>query len=359
MKVLLVSAANSLHSIRWANSLFEKGLEVHLFSVHEIDCDNVPFNDGVILHIFSAATPWGYIKKASELKKVIKKIKPDIVNAHYATGYGLMSVLAKSKPLLLSVWGSDVYDFPRKSFLHFRLLRWILKRATAIASTSHVMAAQTKKIYSHSEIFVTPFGVDTGVFYPFNVKVSGCINIGIVKVLEDKYGIDTLIKAFAICLKSTEKPLRLFIAGRGSKEAELRALCDNLGIADRVVFVGFIKNNKVPELLNQLDVFVALSDSESFGVAAVEASACGKPVVVSDADGLTEVVEDSETGFIVPKRNPDAAAKRILELVNDPKKREKMGARGRLHVESWYSWEKSLATMIDAYKETIAQQGKR
>src|SRR5690606_39546541 len=90
-----------------------------------------------------------------------------------------------------------------------------------------------------------------------------------------------------------------------------------------------------------LDVYVALSRQDSFGVAILEASSCGVPVVVSDADGPAEVVADNQTGFIVPVDDPGFAAARIIDLVLNPELRAQMGALGREHVLRHYTWDRS------------------
>lgn len=123
-----------------------------------------------------------------------------------------------------------------------------------------------------------------------------------------------------------------------------------MGIGSKVEFVGKIPNSDLPVWYNSFSVSVSLSDSESFGVVAVEAMACECPVVVSDADGFTEVVEDGVTGFIVPKRNPEAAAKAIQKFVDDPSLRETMGASGRERVKALYDWEDNVDGMINIYK---------
>jgi len=178
--------------------------------------------------------------------------------------------------------------------------------------------------------------------------------------LSSKYGIDTMIEAFALVIKNHTNPnqLVLEITGGGSDLDSLRTLAINLGVETQVVFHGTVSHERVPALLNHLDIYVALSrlDSESFGVAILEASACEKPVVVSDADGPAEVTIDGTTGFIVPRENPQAAADAILKLVKDKELRVQMGRSGRLHVLENYTWDRSLDLMMDAYEKVINLQ---
>src|SRR5262249_3117577 len=143
--------------------------------------------------------------------------------------------------------------------------------------------------------------------------------IGTVKKLEVKYGIDTLIHAFAKLSAPPHGFLPILrLVGEGQQEPELRALATTAGVSARVEFVGAVPHGQVPDQLRQFDVFVAASrlDSESFGVAVIEASACELPVVVTRVGGLPEVVRDGETGLIVPKGDIGALANALQQLLD-------------------------------------------
>ncbi len=356
MKIVLLAGAHSIHTARWANGLVSRGVEVHLISAH----DNAHELDSrVQLYILNAQAPLGYFINVFEVKVLLKQIQPDLVNAHYATGYGLSARLVGFQPTMLSIWGSDVYDFPKKSFLHRWLLKGNLQAATAIGSTSHCMARKTAETFQHSLIFITPFGIDENIFsFKEIAREKTKLVIGTVKTLSSTYGIDTLIEAFAFVVRCYPSPnqLVLEITGDGPDFDSLRALAISLDVEKQVVFHGAVSHERVPELLIRLDIYVALSRSESFGVAILEASACERPVVVSDAEGCAEVTIDGETGFVVPRDNPQAAADAILKLINDEALRLQMGQAGRLNVLEHYTWDRSLDLMMDAYTKVINLQ---
>ncbi len=350
MRIALLANADSVHTIKWANGLASRGLEIHLISAHRT---NYLFNEGVTLYSLPVDAPFGYVASLFSLRKLLAEIQPNVLHAHYATGYGLLLRLSGYKPLMLSVWGSDVYDFPNKSFVHKRLVQENMKVASVLGSTSHCMARQAKRVYDHARIRVTPFGVDEETFRPVKVREGDVIVIGAVKALSHKYGIDTLIEAFAMVVKalSGREKVALEVTGGGEEEADLRDLVRSLGIETLVTFYGPVPHASVPDMINRLDIYVALSRLESFGVAIIEASACAKPVVVSDADGPAEVVINGVTGFIVPRNDPAAAAKALLKLVHSPELREHMGRLGRAHVIENYTWNQSLDIMISVYEE--------
>ena len=381
MKIALLGAANSIHLQRWAHGLAACGHEVSVISQH-FGCNNATAAYDATeagANIRQIALPhtgaFAYFRNAAPLRKILQNLRPDILHANYATGYGSMARRSGFRPLLLSVWGSDVYDFPAKSFIHRHLLQKNLAAATAIASTSHCMAQQAASIHAHPHIFITPFGVDTSLFCPAvqradsaNASIAQAaakpITIGTVKTLAPAYGIDTLIEAFALLQQSLQQSgftntVQLEITGDGVDKPALQQLCHTLGVADAVTFFDAIPHAQVPTQLRRLDIFAALSRMESFGVAAIEAAACGLPVVVSDAPGLVEVTPNQRTGLVVPRNNPQGAAHALEQLVRNASLRQQMGQTGRAHVMAQYGWPVCLEKMQQAYQQTLALAGKQ
>jgi glycosyltransferase involved in cell wall biosynthesis len=355
MRVALLAPANTVHTIRWANGLVRRGLQVHLLTAHDPDATLEP---DVHVHRLRSSAPLAYVLSARELVAWLDRTAPDLLNAHYASGYGLLARLSRFKPLLLSMWGMDVYDFPAKSPLHRWLLRGNLQAATALASTSDCMARRAARTFDHPRVFVTPFGVDEQRFAPApDVRPPGRIVVGTVKALTPKYGIDVLLHAFALARQRVGAciDLRLEITGTGPSRRTLERLAQDLGLADRTVFHGAVPHERVPDMLHRLDIFMALSrdDSESFGVAAVEAAACGKAIVVSDVDGLAEVIRHGHTGIVVRRDDPAAAADALCRLAGDAGLRHSLGQAAREHVLHHYTWQKSLDLMIEAYRSVV------
>lgn len=363
MKIALLASAASIHTIRWANGLSEAGVRVHLISQQPL---LEPLHPGVKSYFFPHRGVAGYFTMVSGVRKLLRQLQPDLVNAHYASGYGTTARLVNYRPWLLSVWGSDVYGFPNKSPLH----RWVVTKnlgaADAVASTSHCMAAQTRGLAPQlGDIAITPFGVDMPVFTNAAKAAIGAarqgLTVGTVKSLKPVYGIDTLIRAFSIlrqnlqaCDPTTAQLLRLRIVGGGSQQAELVQLAKTLGVDQVTDFVGQVPHTQVPHELAQLDIYVALSRSESFGVAAIEAGAVCLPVVVSDIGGLPEVVIHEQTGLVVPTDNPAVAAAALQRFVLDGTLRQRMGQAGQQHVAQHYAWPACVQNMIAVYEKTIA-----
>jgi len=357
MKIAFLAGHSSIHTVKWVNEMAERSHEVYLITMHP---GTEELNKNIKIYNLPFKPPLGYYFNVWHLKKLLNQIQPDILNTHYASGYGTLARLSGFQPNLLSVWGSDVFDFPFKSKFNMKLIQKNLRAANQIASTSNIMKKQTESIYRPKKnIVVTPFGVDCEQFKPMTVeRDKNKIRIGTVKKMAPKYGISTLIKAFALVKEQVKEDIELILVGGGPQEEELKLLAKKLRVSDSIQFIGSIPHYTVPKWLNSFDIYVALSTSESFGVAILEASACGIPVVVSAVGGLPEVVKDGETGYIVPRNNPIAAAEKLASLVNNQKIREALGKVGREFVLKKYRWSENADRMERLYRKVINEYKK-
>lgn len=344
-KLVLLSSAESTHTIRWANSLSKHNFEVMLISQHSL---KQTLNSTVHFRKLRYEGEKGYFLNTMELKKLVDDFEPDFIHAHFASGYG---TLAKNigRPYFLSVWGSDVYDFPSNKLKKF-LLERAINGAEKLFSTSECMKQQTAK-FTNKKIEVIPFGVDVETFSPISGK-KNVFTIGIVKVIDHKYGIDTLLHAFSILRERTDMSIHLKIIGDGPQLKQMKDLAQKLNINEDVSFLGWVDNIKLPEILNSFNVFVVPSrlDSESFGVAAVEAGACELPCVVTNVGGLPEVVIDKKTGLVVNKESPAELAEAIHYILGNPNEASIMGRNARENVLEKYNWRDNVSKMVSFYE---------
>lgn len=352
MKILFIGSQKSNHSKKWVNNLVARGHDVLLVYQHESSDTSVEFDSRVKTHMLKYGGYKSYVLNIPELRKIYRTYKPDVVNVHYMSGYGLMATLAGARPLVLNCYGSDIFVAPKKS----KIVRWIVKKllnsADAVAATSKAMASEAKVIMGNTEkdVTVTPFGVDINLFKKDEQRTySNKPIIGIIKYLKPEYNIPLLIKAFAITREKAQvKPL-LHIYGSGPLKEEFVALCKELGIYDDVTFFETIPNQEVPKALNTMDIFVNSSNVESFGVNIVEAMACELPVVATPCPGPKEVIDNGVTGIVLKDWNPEELADELIKLVENPALREQYGKAGREKVLREYDWSKNVETLINVY----------
>jgi glycosyltransferase involved in cell wall biosynthesis len=145
----------------------------------------------------------------------------------------------------------------------------------------------------------------------------------------------------------------LELAGGGSLEGSIRRLGTELGIADRICYLGSIRN--VAEQLCESSIFVLSSHSEAFPLSIIEAMRAGLPVVATDVGGVSEAVLHDKTGFLVPRNDHELLSSYLRRLISDPALRHRLGSAGRLRYESYFTFEQMLAKYIRVYDEIVGQ----
>ena len=357
--VILGNAANP-HIQRWGAYFVKRKYDVHIISFHEsiIPGAKVHFiQPPKFLYISPVTAFWrkvGYLLIILKIRRQIHTLNPDILHAHWATSYGLVGAISGYHPFIISTWGRDIFDSPKQSWIMKKIVEFNLSKADSVTATSTILQKETLKYTKNRKtVHYIPFGIDTKVFSPImKQNKSEFIVIGTVKALEEKYGIYVLINAFAQ-LRNNIRNIKLLIVGEGSLYNDLLKLVNELGLTEFVTFTGFISNNEVINYFHQIDIFVvpSISPSETFGVAAIEASACGIPVIASHIGGLPEVVKDHKTGFLITPGDVDTLAEKISELITNPVLRIEMGKNGRQFILSRYTIEKCGSQMESIYSK--------
>lgn len=355
--VCLLGPATAVHTQRWAASLAARGCRVSILSPEAGGHSGSAFVETVPVFRFATATSemspskrmltllrgWGRVPA------IIAMLKPNIVHVHSLPTPSAIPWLLRVKRLVVSAWGSDVVQRDsRKS----RMYPYLLAHAASITATSHYLARVVATYLRRPRnVHVVPFGVDLDLFTP-PACTPKTATIGSLRHLETVYGLDVLIKALPELL-CVDSELQLLIGGEGTQRHALEALVHQLGVERHVALHGRVPHAKAASFLQSLTLFAVPSRAESFGVAALEAQACGLPVVASNVGGLPEVVRDGETGILVPPEDPHALASALAGLLSDPHKAMTMGKAARQWVESTYRWEDNVAQMLRIYDEVL------
>ena len=212
-------------------------------------------------------------------------------------------------------------------------------------------------------ISVVPCGVNLDLFQPI-AKDEARKRLGLrdddqillfVGRIEPLKGVDILLGA-AAQLEADSDCFVLVIGGDSTAQdgemAHLRELATELGIAERVTFMGAVDHERLPDFYSAADVCVVPSFYESFGLVALEAMACGTPVVASRVGGLTGFVRDGETGYLIPWRCPEPFAERLEMLLGNEELRRAFGQSSREAVER-YRWGNVAEAVLGLYRELI------
>lgn len=202
---------------------------------------------------------------------------------------------------------------------------------------------------------VIPPAVDVEFFRPAgNARGEGRLRLLSVGRLEWKKGYDYGLLAIRRAVDAG-LDLEYRIAGEGSAEDEVRYAVDDLGLRDRVRLLGRLTREEVREELGAADLLLHPSVSEGFANAVLEAQAMEVPVVVTDAEGLSENVADGVTGYVVPRRDPAALAQRVLELAADPARRRQLGEAGRVRATERFDPGRQLDAWVAFFDEVTTR----
>jgi len=350
LRIAIFANEGSIHTRRWVLGLRERGHRVDLITLRKS-----PGNDigGIDLGANSKAD---YLTKIPRLRRAIKSLNPDIFHSHYLSSFGFLASFVDHPRKIVSVWGIDLTEFARKNLLYRAMVNRALDKAHKVSVTSRILEKAVVKFRPGILApAVVPFGVDVSRFAFIERNQGKILRIGIAKHLYPIYGVDILIKAFGIVTK-THRNIELIIGGTGPYEEEYRKLAADLNLNGQVRFVGHIDHEKMPEFLASLDIaaMTSSSDDESFGVAALEASSTGLPVVATRVGGIPEVVIDGVTGYLAPGGNIVKIAECLNLLIERPDLRAKLGRAGRSFVEDSYNWHDCISKMEKIYSEMMA-----
>lgn len=281
---------------------------------------------------------------------VVRKLKPNIVHAILESYAGLALVLCKyfcpsARPLLTQ-------QSTNTSFL----LSLMYRSGTALTAISRALVARSQA-HGRGDVRLIPNGV------PFQLIRRICEQtermpgrVLFVGRLERMKGVDVLLAAFAEVVSGQRAAVsaHLRVVGDGSQKENLQRLAQDLGIANRVTFVGRIPSDEVCREYAQAEIFAGLSRSEALGNVFLEAQAAGCAVVTTRIGGIVDVIADGSTGLLVPPDNPGAAAAAIERLLASPEERARLAAAGIEHAKN-FNWNIIAEKYAEAYQDLLKE----
>lgn len=281
-----------------------------------------------------------------------KKNKYGCIWAMMAAYAGFAAVFLKicqpKLPYLLTLQEGDPFDEIRKKVSAvYPIFKMIFTKADYVQVISNYLSGFARQMGYAGELAVVPNGVDIKKFKVENSKLkieelrkkSGIAEndkvVITVSRLVKKNGVADIIES----MRYLPENVKLLVLGNGPDEEKLKFLSEDLKLGDRIIMLGSVKNELVPEYLAISDIFIRPSLSEGQGIAFLEAMAAGTPVIATPVGGIVDFLRDGETGLFCEVNNPRSVAEKISELLNNKEFAEKIKINAQNMVEKDYNWD--------------------
>jgi len=292
----------------------------------------------------------------------------DIIHDVQSLGYGLVMMKCFRRPLVATVHHPLTIDFQASLerdrnfteryytvvFYPLGMQGRVIRRCDRVLTSSQETAREIQRAYdvSADKIRMVYNGLDADFFRPLNGESKRSNSLLFVGNTDDsKKGILYLLQAMTLL----PEKVTLTIVDQGAPfKTYAPELVRKFRLASRVTFTGKVSPESLRQLYTSSEAVVLPSLYEGFGLPAAESMACGTPVIGTRAGALPEVVGEDGAGILVPTRNPQALSQAVLEVLQDPERRKKMGVAGRQRVEKLFTWERVAERTVEAYKELLS-----
>lgn len=313
--------------------------------------------------------PWylalvpGYVAAGmAAAARLVRREPFDLVHVHWPIPHAPIGFAARAAagiPVVCSFHGVEL-TWTRRQLPFLRpLLRRIIRTADAVTANSSYTARLIREVHDRPVVRI-PFGSTADPLPDDTASAtredSDAFELLFVGRLVERKGVHYLLDALA---RLRDARVRLRVIGDGPMRAELEARARRNGVADAVVFEGFVSRERLARALGACDAFVlpaivdTKGDTEGLGVVLIEALQHGKPVIASDAGGIPDVIRDGETGLLVPPADAPALAAAIARLAADAELRNRLGTRGRQHVEAEFGWPAIIERLVGLYRSLV------
>jgi glycosyltransferase involved in cell wall biosynthesis len=322
--------------------------------------------DGVEVHSLGMSPGVPNPLAILRLRRILNSLRPQVVHSHIAHANILSRVtrMVAGFPVLVCT-AHNTHEGGRALMMAYRYTDWLADLTTNVSEAGVTRQIETGSARAGRVVFV-PNGLDLDTFRPDpGLRQATRRGLGLAEEftwlaagrIEEAKDYPNMVRAFA-ALAARRPETLLLIAGRGSQEAEVKALVSATGLDRRVRFLGV--RTDVPGLMNAADAYVMSSQWEGMPLVLQEAAAVGLPVVATDVGGNREVVCDGVSGLLVPPNDSAALAaamQRVLALA--PAARAEMGRRGRGHVDSQFGIHRVLDRWESIYNDLLNKGGGR
>ena len=353
--------------------LARRGHEVHFVS-YRLPFRLGGYTENISFHEVDVTTyslfeyPPHDLALAAKMAEVAREQRLDIFHVHYAIPHAVAGILAQSMlgpdapRLVTTLHGTDVTLVGQdRSFCE--ITRWGIENSDGVTAVSDFLRRMTiEEFQVRRPIEVIHNFVDlekhcAGRPCPDRSAFAGP-DERILLHMSNFRPVKRVLDIIRVLERvRREIPAVLLMAGDGPERASAQALARRLGIADHVRFLG--RQDAIEELTAVADLYLLPSELESFGLSALEAMACGVPVIGSDAGGMPEVVQHGETGYLLPVGDIDGMAARALEILKDEARRRSMGRAGRRRAAALFDADRVVSQYERFYEQVLAAENTR
>jgi glycosyltransferase involved in cell wall biosynthesis len=276
--------------------------------------------------------PWFYVPKKpgldlgaySMIEKIIRDRQPDVIFLHSSSYIFPVkkATLFISKKIRIIVRESHANHLKTKQNWLGLCISLITAGKVVFLSIEYrdVIKKKLSFLFSEKRTAVIPNGIDLDVYKPAERFEHESLNIGMQSRLSENKDHKTLINAFALLLKTyTGIPVKLFIAGDGTCRPQLEKQVQDLNIGYAVIFTGMLEETSLPAFINSLDIYVHATLGETMSTAIMQVMACRKAIVASNVLGVDNMIQNNETGLLVPVKNAEALCEAVLKLIDNTK----------------------------------------
>jgi glycosyltransferase involved in cell wall biosynthesis len=294
-----------------------------------------------------------------DLKRVIRKVQPDLIQAGPVQTAAFLAALAGFQPLLTVSWGSDLLVDARRSAWYQRVTRYTLARSAVLVGDCQPVHDAAVDFGMPAEHIVTfPWGVDLAHFFPSSRPFEKTLSLPqaekpfvllSTRAWEPIYGVDILAQGFILAAQKIPE-LQLVMLGNGSLASKLHNLFTDSQMNERVVFPGQIKQDDLPRFYHTADLYLSASRSDGTSISLLEAMACGRPVLVSDIPGNRAWVQPGVQGWWFVDGDPYSLANTISEAYSQRQRLSEMGQAARDLAEKRANWPENFKQLLVAYE---------
>jgi N-acetyl-alpha-D-glucosaminyl L-malate synthase BshA len=352
----LAAGGHQVHFITYSQPFRLTGREKGIF-YHEVPVSNYPLFE----------YPPYDLALATRMSEVAEYYDLDLLHVHYAIPHSVSALLARQMlaargrklPFVTTLHGTDI-TLVGLDRSYLPITRFGIEESNGVTSISQYLKDKTlEEFHIQNPIEVIPNFVNCDVYQPREDRAAAresyaypgekilihLSNFRPVKRVTD------VVKVFAKVVERV--PARLLLVGDGPDRSSAEWLAHNLGIQDRISFLG--KQESVNELLPVADLMLMPSELESFGLAALEAMACRVPTIGTNVGGVPELIDDGVTGRLFPVGATDSMANAAIDLLTNPEKLEAMGKAGRESAQARYCSSKIIPMYEKYYEEVLGR----